>query len=473
MTESVQRMPLAWTDDVLDLAEALEGHTPSAYVVGGAVRDAFLRAPIRDIDLVTQAGGRALARKIANLRGGAYYALDDVRDIGRAILRGRDGGRLVIDVSAFRGASLEEDLLDRDFSINAMAVALTGSLDEVHDPAGGWGDLRARRLRLCRPDSLTRDPVRVLRAVRYSVQFGLRVEPDTLQAARAAAPLLAGVSAERLRDELFKLLAQPRARTGLVVAQHMGALAVVLPDALASRREDQRQTERVVETLSQFATAISPTRTDETAAQFGLGMFVIALDRFRGRLQAHLTHPWPDERQGRALLLLAGLLRHLSDELVEEYAITLRLSVAERQRLAAISRTWRTAAQVDCEDPVAVFRFWRAAGEAGPEALLLHLAERLASYDLDLDQDDWLAALERVRALLFAWYEDRERQVSPPVLVTGDELMRALGIRPGRLVGELLAGIEEAQVRGEVTTVQDALRWAQDALGNRRPGADG
>lgn len=472
MAEPVRRIALAWTDDVLDLADALHAETQPIYVVGGAVRDAWLRAPIRDIDLVTPQGGRALARRIANLQGGAYYPLDDARDIGRAILNGRDG-RLVVDVSAFRGATLEEDLLDRDFSLNAMAVALNGELDLVHDPAGGWEDLQARRLRLCRPDSFERDPVRVLRAVRYSVQFGLRIEPETLRAARSAAPRLSGISAERLRDELFKLLAQPRARTALMVAHNLGALQVALPDAVAARSEDQRQTERVVETLSRFATAISPSRTDETAAQFGLGMFVIALDRFRGQLQQHLAQEWPDERQGRALLLLAGLLRHLSDELVEEYAIGLRLSVAERERLAAVNRTWRVVAHVDVDDPVAVYRFWRAAGEAGPDALLLSLAERLASYDLDLEQDEWLAALERVRALLFAYYEERERKISPPILISGDALMRALGIRPGRLVGELLAGIQEAQVRGDVLTAEDALRWAQQVLRSRDAGATG
>src|SRR5690606_37714724 len=124
--------PLNWPDFVLDLPDRLDFAEP-AYLVGGAVRDALWNQPIHDLDLTVPNGGIALAKRIANTFNGDFFVLDSERDVGRALVE-TEWGRITIDVARFRGDDLQADLLDRDFTINAMAVDLSQDLNLLIDP---------------------------------------------------------------------------------------------------------------------------------------------------------------------------------------------------------------------------------------------------------------------------------------------------------------------------------------------------
>ncbi|MEP7291935.1 MAG: hypothetical protein ABI835_09130, partial [Chloroflexota bacterium] len=306
---------LAWSDGVLDLQDLLADYDQPVYLVGGAVRDALLRRAIKDVDIAVASGGIKLARKIANAKRGAFFALDAERDVGRALIDTPDG-RLTIDVAGFRGDSLEADLRDRDFTLNALAVDLRGDLNDIIDPTGGIKDAFSKIIRRCNPDALARDPIRTLRAVRQSAQFGCRIEPETLKDIREQAPHLLDTSTERVRDELFRLLALEKPGAALRVADRLGLLTLIVPelDALHDLQQHKahaydawNHTLAVVDALSDIMAVISPKRNDNTGAQFNLGMIVVALDRYRSRLQVYFSQTWADERSHRALLMLAAL----------------------------------------------------------------------------------------------------------------------------------------------------------------------
>ena len=132
----------------------------AAYLVGGAVRDALLGLPFDDLDLAVPSGAAALARRLAEAGGGSYVELDAERGSARALLRVA-GTTVQVDVTNFRGPTLPDDLADRDFTVNALAVPIRGLVSgavAVVDPRGGLADLRMRRLRLANPDSIARDP---------------------------------------------------------------------------------------------------------------------------------------------------------------------------------------------------------------------------------------------------------------------------------------------------------------------------
>ncbi len=475
------RQPLLWPDAVLSLFDVVSEIEQPAYVVGGAVRDALLRRPLKDIDLVTPEGGQKLARRIANRVGGSYYSLDPERDVGRALVETADG-LCVIDVARFRGDDLRADLLDRDFTVNALAVDLHGDLGMLIDPAGGEQDAFDKVLRLCRSGAIADDPVRALRAVRQSVLLGFRIAPEALAEARACAARLVDASPERVRDELFRLLALPRrgtpvsiqwvyrllalprAAAALRVADAIGLLRVVLPEVEALKSTGHWQTTlAAIDALAAIWAAISPQRSDETAARFSLGMLVMALDRYRARLQAHLTTQWPDERQHLALIAFAMVLRTTDAGSADARAAQMPLSNRERERIGLIlGGVDRLPEQLT---PLSLYHFWRPLGEAGVDVVLTDLALYLAASEMvNIDQDVWIRRLERARTLLEAYYERRAEVVEPPVLVDGHQLMTMLGIGPGQAVGRLLEGIREAQVTGEVRTPEEALAWARSAL---------
>ncbi len=486
--------PLTWTDTVHEIAELFASLSEEIYIVGGAVRDTLLQRPLKDIDLTTSGDGLILARKIANHFQGDFFPLDTERSVGRALINTLDG-RLTLDVAKFRGLTLLDDLTDRDFTLNAMAVDLRGGLAELIDPLKGAVDIKDKQLRRCSPHALTDDPIRALRAVRQSVQFGFRIEPETLADVRRVSPLIAEISPERVRDELFKLLSLPRPAAALRIADAVGLLTIILPEVDALRGLQQSaphmfdgwgHTLAVIEILSQIFAAISYSRTDTTAATFSLGSMVMQLDRFRSQLVSHLDVEWPNERSHRSLLILAGLLHDvgkpgtaeqiesgrwrfegheiLGAQMADVRAANLRLSNAERTRLVGIIRHHNRLFSMDDMTPLAIHRFWRATGEAGIDVCLLLLADYLGAVGSQLNQDSWLALVERVRLLLEAYYEQYGQLIEPAPLVDGKMLMSRLGLKPGPQIGELLDLLREAQVTAKVHTVDDALDMARSWL---------
>ncbi|HKZ08576.1 MAG TPA: hypothetical protein VJU81_24120, partial [Methylomirabilota bacterium] len=160
----------AFSPEARALIETLAAQRPAAsalWLVGGAVRDALLGAAPRELDLVVPAGALDLGRALAARAGAAFVTLDADRGVGRVM------GPVRMDLADFRAPTLEGDLAARDFTVNALAVpvaalAATGRAP-VTDPTGGLADLAAGRVRLCAPDALGDDPVRILRAARLAV----------------------------------------------------------------------------------------------------------------------------------------------------------------------------------------------------------------------------------------------------------------------------------------------------------------
>ncbi len=489
--------PLYWTPVVNTLQRILSEDAASVYLVGGVVRDAFWGLPVHDVDLVVPGGGFRVARRIADALGGKFYKLDPERETGRAIFW-REGKRWVVDVANFRGGDLLADLQGRDFTLNAVAVPLAGSLDGVIDPLNGLSDAQNRILRRCSPTSLADDPIRALRAVRLSTRFHLRIEPATLSDLRREGPRLIAASAERVRDEFMALLGDPRPAAGLRVLDSLGLLALIVPEVNAMRGVQQSLPHRsdvwehtlaTVERLAAVLHTISPQRTEDNAAQAGLGLIVYALDRFRSQLQTHLAQAWPDERPHTALLTLAALLhdsgkpatQEVDGErirfwghdaagavLAEERGRALKLSKGEIVRLCGIVRHHLRPLLLDGEPILsrrAVYRFWRDCGPAGIDVCLLALADHLATVGPALETGAWSHLLQTVGTLLEAAYQaDAPALTSLPPLVTGDDLMRALALPPGPQIGLLLEQLREAQAAGEIHTAAEALALARRLL---------
>lgn len=209
------RLPPALADALRDLGARAARRGQRAAVVGGCVRDALLGRPTRDLDVMAEGDGAALAADCAAAWGAR---IETFGRFGTARLVLSGGFRLDVATArsetypepgalpVVRPASLEEDLARRDFTVNAMAVlAGTDGLGETLDPYGGEKDLKAKALRILHPKSFVDDPTRLLRAARYAARLGLSPEPATLKAMRAAKGL-GSVSRERIRQELWRIL---------------------------------------------------------------------------------------------------------------------------------------------------------------------------------------------------------------------------------------------------------------------------
>jgi tRNA nucleotidyltransferase/poly(A) polymerase len=169
-----------------------------AWIVGGAVRDELLGREVVDVDVACPDPELA-ARLYARLSGGAVFLLSERHGAWRVAFR---GGKTV-DFTPLHGATIEEDLASRDFTVNALAWPLES--ESLIDPHGGEADLAARRLRAVGPAIFEDDPLRLLRAVRIEDELGFRLDDETAALARAAAGTVGEPAGERILAELERL----------------------------------------------------------------------------------------------------------------------------------------------------------------------------------------------------------------------------------------------------------------------------
>ena len=458
---------LSWTGYVHELAQLLrnrEIETP-LYLVGGAVRDAYLRRAVTDVDIAVDGDAAGLARQVADWLGADVYVMDRERGVARVFIRWKSE-RICVDFARFRGSTLAEDLRDRDFTMNAMAADLLGDFDVLIDPYGGAADLQQKVLRRCAPNAIRNDPIRALRAIRLSTQFQLRIHPDTAADIRAHLGTLRDCSAERIRDEFFKLLGLDQAARGLRVLLHLGVLQQILPSAQGTSDDEQGEDSAVagwsvsllaVERLTAILKAISRRRTDNTAAAFDLGTLVIQLDRFRESLQAHIERSYGGARSHAELLILAALLHNWPDI---DVAI-LKLSAEEERKLNRAIANIQLVTATERWTVLDQHRFWHTLRDSGIDVILLAAAEYLAMRGNALKQHDWLNLVETVTALLDVYFNRYDEMVDPRLQLDGNDIQEQLRIKPGPLVGRLLNALREAQVTGEINTLCEAREFVR------------
>jgi tRNA nucleotidyltransferase/poly(A) polymerase len=482
------------------IAEEIRAHLsdPQACLVGGAVRDVLLGRPVADIDIVLPGSGIEAARGVADSLGAAFYPLDSERGIGRVILY-RDGARYTLDFAAMRGSSIEEDLALRDFTVNAVAAPLSDPARLI-DPLNGERDARSGVLRACSPRSVEEDPVRAVRAVRLAAQLGFRIEKKTKEQARAGAALLGRISAERIRDEFFRILAGRKVAAAVFSLESLGLLRAILPETagLGGPTPDGGPGgdlwEHTLAALEKFETVCDVLGSESRApgADPAMGWAQARLGRFRPALGEHLQRALSDERPLRGLVFLAAILHdaakpetrsvnaldevhflgheQLGAEWTLHRAAALRFAKDECEYTAGVVRHHMRPLLLQSSPPVtrrAVFRFFRGTGPCGVAVSLFFLADTLATRRDDDGRENWRSAVETVEALLEGYFERPEELVRPAPLLTGDDLMRTFDLSPGPQIGELLDALREAQAAGEVGTREEAVALVERGLGRK------
>jgi tRNA nucleotidyltransferase (CCA-adding enzyme) len=398
LRERVRRLP-----GMGHLLPALEG-LPPTYLVGGAVRDLLRGADAVDLDIAVEGDARSVARALADRLGGT--AREHER-FGTATVR---AGDLVFDLATTRcetydepgalprveKATLDEDLRRRDFSINAMATGLTGDdLGHLYDPCGGVADLEQGVVRVLHDGSFIDDPTRLLRAVRYEVRLGFRMDRRTEDLARsaAAAGALRTVSGARVRDELMDLLSEPEAPAGVERMHDLGLDRALHPALDAD---------------------------PELAASASLGAAAIGADRALSALAA-LCSAAPQRLDG----WLSEL--HLTSE--ERDAVARAARVAPRLAAELSEREHQPSelrALLGREPPLSLAL---ALAMQAPSEPILRWVTDLRHVRLEITGDDLLAAGVREGPVLGrALYETLDRKLDGLVSGRAEELEAALAI---------------------------------------------
>jgi len=420
---------------VLEIARRLEEAGYEAWCVGGAVRDAMLGHPHLDWDLATSARpeqvrdifGRRRTIPVG-LEFGTVGVLDDFGTLHEVTTFRRDVKTDGRHAEVEFGATLEEDLARRDFTINA--IAYSPSTDELRDPFGGRADLVRRVVRAVGdPDARMReDRLRALRAIRFSARFEFDIDPATLDAIGRSAPEMGRLSAERVKQELEKTLEQvKRPSRALALWKSSGVLRTVIP-ALAD--------------------------ISETSLR--------ALDC--------VPLPTSEVKNYRLLIRAALLFIELGEARARSALTALKFSNAESRRIAFLARAWDEVGKqiVEClvaDDPnnSRSFASLRMKGDSASLASLRMTDTQVRKWVASIGRLDLgifmrivgalvearhSAMAESARGRLGRLYRRMRVAARGPIetadlVVDGDDL-RTAGIPPGPLLGKILKALLEA-----------------------------
>lgn len=387
------------------------------YLVGGAVRDALLerQAEYLDLDFVMPDLAVQTARKIAAAYKAGFVLLDEARQIARVVFE-----KATADFAQQEGASLEEDLRRRDFTING--IAYNPYTEEFIDPLQGYADIQARTLRMISRANLEDDPLRLLRAYRQAAQLGFTIEPATRKAIRELAPLLASVAAERVRTELSYLLAIPEGNAQLQAAWEDGVLQIWFQSATREGVALLAEIERAAVLLKEMWPALAPEL---------------------------LSSVLKTVKTSRVALAKLVSLLNSSPALANQQLLKLKYSRAEIRAALAVLKYLPQLRETLPTVREQYFMF-QELGDVFPALAVLAVAAGVP--------------LATIAPLVERYLSPDDPVAHPVPLLSGETIMSALQLAPGPQVGELLTALAIAQAEGCISTPEEALQFAAAQL---------
>lgn len=461
---------LVAAEPVKSLAEAFDAAGFELALVGGPVRDAFLGKAVNDLDFATSARPSEIEALIRPLA-------DAVWDVGREFgtIAGQFGP-MTIEITTYRadsydgvsrkptvefGDSLDADLVRRDFTVNAMALRVPGGV--LVDPHGGLADLTARILRTPSPPevSFSDDPLRMLRACRFVAQLEARIEPETASALSEMAQRIKTISAERVRDEIVKLVSTDQPRQGIEAFVDSGLAAIVLPELalLREERDEHRRHKDVYQhslTVVDQAIDLERSRNPQTPPDITLRMAALLHDigkpvtkKFEagGTVTFH-HHDVVGAKMARRRLTELRFDKQTIESVSSLIELHLRF-------FGYADQGWSDSA---------VRRYVR---DAGAELERLHILTRA---------DVTTRNQKKADRLSFA-YDDLEQRIEDlsqrealdamrPDL-NGDQIMEILGVGPSRAVGQAYQFLLDLRIEHGPLSEQEATKRLVEWWGNQ------
>lgn len=455
----------------LPLPTDLFNPTPGAYLVGGSVRDSVCGRRPKDYDIVVGDDPKGYAEKLA------------ARIKGRVVSIGKPGfplyrivgAPIAVDVTPITGASIDDDLAHRDFTINAMAYDLSSA--KTVDPTGGLADAQQGTVRMVSPQAFEIDPVRMIRAYRLAAHLGFDIATTTASAIRAQARAIQDSAGERIWVELLMILSRTNSFDTIRRMTQDELLFAIIPELKPLKGCSQspphhldvyEHTLLAYHSLEQVLSEPSQYFSAQTEA-----FFIPDIERQALLKLALLLHDIG--KPGKRTVDAEGKIHFYGHTAA---SATMARGIFRRLRMSKKQANWiewiidnhsrpHDLFKLNQDNqlrPKAIGKFLRKSGENAPSLILHAMADNLGKNPSV--SDGIRHRLDFFYQLLNSHVKTTATNDTAPLL-DGRELMGAFGLSPSPLLGTLLKGVEERRLAGMLSDKKEALNWVERYLGRK------
>lgn len=489
-----------------NLAGVLKELAPQAYYVGGAVRNSLLKRWSGDVDIaLPKENVKAVALALGKKLNAAVFEMDPTFGVWR-LVTWRDG--VQIDICAWQGKTLKEDLLRRDFTFNALAYPVTQPVSialqkenkqtkillkgmrrsEIVDFSHGLQAVKGRKILLTSTQVFKEDPLRMLRAFRCAAELNFKIEPSVLKQIKKDASLIWHSAGERIQEELTRLFNTSKAYENLQRMDACGLLTALFPaleeqrtcaqvyygkggvlaHTLAVFNRMEYLLDHLNKAFPKYAKKLAPYAANKSLLKMAALLHDIAKPATAKKVGDRLRFFYHEERGAR-----------MAKTVLEQ----LHYSRADIRLICAMIGQHLRPSNLASNDVITdrgAYHFFRDMGEAALPLLLLCWAD-YTSYVSDYQlkriiprSGERMMSLERAKktanigktlrhmqvlSLLFSKYFDQPKKMNPSRLITGKDVMDLLHLPPSPKIGDILERVAEAQAEGKVLTREDALAF--------------
>jgi len=424
-----------------------KGIADDAFLVGGTVRDLLLGREMKDVDIAVNGDAIDIGRSFAAVAGGSFVLLD--RDFGIVrIVKNHE----YIDVCAMRGDAITNDLAERDLTINAMAIPVSqiksmgmsrsALADIVVDPFDGQRDLKYSIIRMVSEENLIKDPLRLLRAYRFSATLNFTVEVHTSTAVKTHAALISNAAVERIAEELRQLLMVDDSYSAIKEMGKDGLLYHVFPELTEFSSESfhyVRQSYGYMEHILRNLPLYFPGRSEPIWDYFAEGYRTFCLKL--------------------AVLLQDG-------ESAEKVTLRLKLSSKEVAFVHMISSSRKVLIVLNSDNKSVIIRLLREFGDNLYPLLIYNLA---CGRVCQLSGNPLMSLARDVISIYQNEFIPRQKKLP---FISGNDLIQELNLSPSPLFKNILSAVELLALEGRINSREEALKVAEKIISEKLSPSD-